>query len=317
MKNKAQVLIIFLWILAFFVILVVTMANRAIMTLKYARAHKDKQVALYLARAGVNTAVYELEKDANAFDALNEPWADSEDKFKQISVTQSDSEYAQVGYLDKKSGEEVFGVKDEERKININTASEQLLVVLFEKCAISDPEAIAKNVLIWRQEDSVDENGVYEALGYGPKHNKLSNTEELMLVAGISAQDYLKVKDFVTVYTDGKININTVSDEVLLMLTSSIARELSVSQEAAANLTTWIIGARNSAAGVFLDKGSIPVPVGDDERNILNALTADMVFSSQKFLIEVKGKTGKIENKIIVVYDRDPESRKFLYWHES
>lgn len=314
MRKKAQVLIIFLWILSVFVILVIATAARAMATFKFACIQKDRQKALYLAKAGIIRAALTLESDTNAndYDALGDEWADNKEEFAKVGLSDSENEFAEISYSDPESGEPVFGVRDEERKINLNTASEPLLTVLLEKSGVAEAASVANNIRVWRGDPGVlDTSEAYVKLGYAPKGAKFTNTEELMLVAGISPEDYLKIKDIVTVYTQGKININTVSEEVLLMVCEAIAPELGkgVAQE--------IIIARNSHDGYFSSLDQIPDPQQDVERNVYSSLAGNITVTSKIFFIEVNAKVGRIDKKITAVYDRDPERKKFLYWHES
>ena len=154
MTKKAQVLVVSLWILATLTILAVGIGHRVSMALRLSRYQRDKFKALYLARAGLNRAIAELEKDTtNDYDTLNESWVNNEEAFKRIVLNDNQSEFATVSYgtLDEYSNPKtVYGVVDEERNININTAPKELLVELLDKKGISNPSDIANNICAWR-----------------------------------------------------------------------------------------------------------------------------------------------------------------------
>ncbi len=308
---------IFLWILAVLVILVVSIGQRASTTFRYIRYQRDRQKALYLAKAAINRVIIELDKDNNGYDALDDPWADNQEIFERVVLTDAENEFARVSYIrEEKDKEEVkFGVVDEEGKLNINTASEELLIALLEHLDIVDAPQIARNIRIWRGLIG-DDNGVYEELGYAPKRNEFSNTEELMLVKGITPQDYEKLKESITVYTDGLVNVNTCSDRILDIVARGVAKKLNPGEAFARSLTVKILAAKENNNGYFKEKKDVNVTTaGNEEQKILNALMQSMTTKSNNFFIRVTGKVGKIENKVSAVYNR--KEKKFRYWHED
>ncbi len=111
MRKKAQVLIISLWILAILAMLSVSIGRRVSMALRLSRYQKERLRSAYFAQAGINIAIGEIEKDK---------WADNQEKFAKISLDSNINEFATVS-----------SVIDEERKININTATQELLTELL------------------------------------------------------------------------------------------------------------------------------------------------------------------------------------------
>lgn len=308
---------IFFWILVVLVILAVSVGQRASMTFKYTRYQKDRQKALYLAKAGINRAITELTKDINDYDALDESWADNKEIFEKITLTEVENEFASVNYTREVEGrvEEKFGVRDEEGKININTAPEELLIALLENFNILDAPQVAKNIRIWRG-DIPDDNKTYEELGYAPKAEKFANSEELMLVKGITPQDYQKLKEDITVYTDGLININTVSEGVLNIAACAVSKKLKITEGFAKSLSVKILATRDNRGGYFTNKTEIDVPTaGSEEKNIFNELMNSLTTKSNNFFIAVTANAGKIENRVNAVYSR--KENKFKYWHEE
>ena len=88
----------------------------------------------------------------------------------------------------------VYSVYDEESKVNINKVPAKIL----EKIPGLD----------------IDKVTAIENSKLKPFFAK----EELLMIEGIKMEDYLKIKDYLTVYGNGHINMNTVSDEVLTAL---------------------------------------------------------------------------------------------------
>ena len=120
MNRKSQVLIIFLWILTLLAVMTVSLGNRISMVSKFTQTRRDLLKANYLAYAGINRGIAELKLDDHGYDGLTETWADNEDKFAKIQLTDNPEEYAVI-----KNDSGKFGMIDEERKININTASKE------------------------------------------------------------------------------------------------------------------------------------------------------------------------------------------------
>ncbi|MCM8800045.1 MAG: general secretion pathway protein GspK [Candidatus Omnitrophica bacterium] len=121
-----------------------------------------------------------------------------------------------------------YGLIDEARKININKADFSVLMRLFLLVNLepSKSEEIASSIIDWRDPDNLlykansAEDSYYRflELPYEAKDGDFERLEELILLKGMSPDIFLKVKDYLTVYGDGKININTASKIVLLAL---------------------------------------------------------------------------------------------------
>jgi type II secretory pathway component PulK len=210
-------------------------------------------------------------------------------------------------------------VRDEERSININTASRELLLCLFENCQIPNPGDLIDNILIWRG-DKADENKIYEKAGYPCKAEKFSVLEELLLVKDFTKEYLEKLRVFITTYGSNStdtININTASPQTLKIFCRYIARTLAepLEDNYADAVASKIIELRDTQ-GEFLDKNGIAITLsGDEETNIFNSLIEKAGFKSNYFLIEVTGNTGTIKSGVAAVYNR--EEKKIISFHES
>jgi len=227
LAQKGATSIIALWILAILTVLAVGFAYRMSLELKLSGYQLERLKATYLARTGINRAIYELERDTTLnCDALNEPWGNNPEAFREVLV--GDGTYT-VSYSWTESEEkERYGLIDEERKININLASPQVLKGLFSLIAerISSPidaAELAACVQDWRDPDSTEsepngaEEAYYQSLEepYHCKNGSFQTIEELLLVKGMTPEIFSAAQDLITVYGDGKVNINTASREVL------------------------------------------------------------------------------------------------------
>ncbi len=181
---------------------------------------RDAIRAALLAEAGVRASVVILREDAkdNDFDSLNDAW----------SLPQPAYELG--------GGAITLAIEDEERKINVNSLvmpngnapNDQNVAVfrrLLEILAI-DP-SVADAVLDWLDNDESPrvggaESSYYLSLPYPYKSkNDLFDTiAELRLVRGVTPDVFDKLLPFVTVRSNGRVNINTAPKEVLMALSA-------------------------------------------------------------------------------------------------
>jgi len=280
-NQKAQVLVIFLWILIALAIFTVSLSDRVSMALKFTQTRKDILKAGYLSYAGLNIAIVELKNDAPVYNDL----ADIRTK-----------------------------VTDEEAKININYGSPELLLALMEYYNISPAQEIVNNLLAWRG-DIPDIEKIYEGLGYPCKAKPFANTAELMLIKGIDEEAFKKISPAVTVYGEGGININTASAETIKILCRSLAKQQEYGEACADRVADAFIALRDNKPA-FNDKSGIEISFTDSEAtNIFNALIEAGEIASNNFMVEVSGNTGKITTRVSVVYNR--AENRIESWYEG
>ncbi len=168
-----------------------------------------------IAEAGVRRGEAELRKpdtDA-AIDSLKEPWAQARSMYKDVKVG--------VGVFS-------LNIVDEERKVNINTAGLDVLKRLFKEVSNVDDaasEEIASAIIDWRDADSVSlalgaESSYYSTLRYPYpcKDAGFDLLDELLLVRGVTATIYNSVKNHLTIYGQGRVNVNTAATAALMAL---------------------------------------------------------------------------------------------------
>jgi hypothetical protein len=123
----------------------------------------------------------------------------------------------------------MYGVVDEERKINLNKANLQTLKRLFSNLGFEQLQAqeLAASIIDFRDEDSrlsiplgSAEDSYYRWLPepYQAKNANFEAMRELLLVKGVTPEIFDKLKDFVTIYGTGVVNINTAPHPVLACL---------------------------------------------------------------------------------------------------
>ena len=237
-QKKGVILITALWIVAILSLFAVTIGRQASISLRLASYDADKRKAYLIARAGMTRALSEKAIEyktgmSSDIDAFSQPWANNKGLFLRHAFGEG---YYTVGYeypVPEKGREKplmLYGLMDEQSKININTASEETLMNLLlyfnadEDLALS----IAGSIIDWRDPDDIiassqrgllygAENEYYQGLEkpYNCKNAPFENIYELLLVRGVTAEILYKIKPYITVYGNGMININTASEVVL------------------------------------------------------------------------------------------------------
>lgn len=229
-RDKGSAFIVALWALLVLGALALAVNSYVWPQLGIAGKLRDRAKLHYLAEAAMKRAAAEVStEEASAYNALKDPWSSNEQVFKDASL--GDSVYSiKYTVTDTESGEKSirYGLIDEERKININTASREVLVNFFEivgKTSSSEASGIAASMVDWRDTDDTPlengaEDGYYMSLRppYPCKNEGFQVQEELLLVKGVTRQIFDSVKDEITICGSGAVNINTADESVLRSL---------------------------------------------------------------------------------------------------
>jgi len=234
---KGTILIVTLWILIVLTVFALALGRRASLEIKLAEYQRDELRAAQLSGAAIERAIWEKRNDIiGELDALSESWANNEAAFEDFALGQGTFT---VSYLFDRMGEEedftLYGMEDEESKININKVEEQVLLNLLESCGVEDAERMASSIFIWsgKKEDTGDEEEAYYqalSLPYHCKKEEFKSISELLLVRGITTQllygededgdgriskDEKGIVQYLTVFGEGSVNINTAGKKVL------------------------------------------------------------------------------------------------------
>jgi general secretion pathway protein K len=242
-SERGSVLIISLWVL-FFLTFFTVVLGKVIMQKLNVTARIDNGIKTYFAAcAGIETAkaVLNQEKPKDP-KAVYYNWASDERVFKDVKVGEAVyniSYQIKTGVLDKTgpvsyvvtygAGESefrtIFGLIDEERKLNINKAPKETLENFFNQMNIEEAKNLASSIIDWRDLDyETDkggaENAYYNNLEnpYSARNGPFKSIYELLLVKGMSKNSFDIIKDYITVFGDGKVNLNTAQKEVLTAL---------------------------------------------------------------------------------------------------
>jgi general secretion pathway protein K len=230
--KKGLILIIALWSLCILSSFAVILGYQVRQKLILVKRLEERSKMHFIAEAGIFKAAAELAKSPQKdYDTLNDPWSNDPGVFRNIAVKDGvfDIYY---DYIDLRTGEmrRRYGMIDEEGRININTADLNTLKRLFHSVLStdeSDPEGLGASIIDWRDSDSAltfsdrsAEDSFYRSLNYSyeSKDALFQVPEELLFVRGFNENVFEKIRPYITIYSSGKVNINTASSVVLVSL---------------------------------------------------------------------------------------------------
>ena len=302
-QERGSILIIVLWSLFFLSMLAVAVASYVGSRADLAGRLLRRAKMHYLAKAGIKKAMLELEKDrTEEYDSLKDAWAGD------IEGGLADGTFA-------------ISVTDEERRININKASYDVLKNFLEiagDATSQDAEDIADSIIDWRDEDDDTrkngaEDGYYSILhpGYPCKNSDFESVEELLLVKGMTEEIFEKMRDMATVYGEGAVNINTADGLIL--------QSLGMTEELAGK----IISFRDD--NVFEDVKTITSVLSEIEDLSGGEITRlNRIFAAGQFCVrsdnfkgESSGSIKKSSEAIRITFIFDRNERRIRYWRET
>ena len=318
-----------LWSLFFLAMLAVAVCAYVMPRAELSSKLLDRTRKHYFANAGVERAIFEVENDdTELYDSLRDSWSTQDAAFNHVAIDGGTFSVMKDGTLlgDKPQ----YGLMDENAKININKASQQVLKNLFEKVArveSEEAEAIADSIIDWRDKDDEahnhgKENDYYRSLEqpYDCKNSDFEVKEELLLVGGVTREMFDKVKDHITVYGEGAVNINTASVPVLvsLGLDEVLAEKVAHFRDAPSSNKDGEV-----PEGVFTDASAITdllnkaEPLSGDEAVQIQRVLPLLGVRSDNFRGIIAGSSarGGRTEKIEFVYDR--KERIVKSWREA
>ncbi|MBU1061312.1 MAG: general secretion pathway protein GspK [Candidatus Omnitrophica bacterium] len=237
-NNKGGILIISLWSLCLLSIFALNLGYGVRQKIILVQRLDERSKLHFIAVSGVKSAIVSLKKEGEEetdiekmYDSLSDGWSDNMGAFKDIQV--GDGTFSvSYDYIDERADLLLtrYGLIDEERKININKIDQTVLRDLFRNVLDFneiESQELAASIVDWRDSDSElsialgsAEDYDYRTLTYPyeAKDAEIEVLEELLLVKGMSVEFLNKLRDYITIYGDGKININTASKDVFLAL---------------------------------------------------------------------------------------------------
>ncbi len=322
MKAKAprgSILIMALWILAILVLLSLGLGYAMSLDLRLVSYQRDQLEALYLAKAGVARARAVLEQRLEVemeTAASPDPWFTNPEAFKDVSL--GDGSFTVSARLPDDDQPDrpdriVYGLIDEDRKINLNTAAKDILMRLP-----GMTQEAAESIVDWRDPNPFSsgllgaKDFYYHGLEppYSAKNAPLDLVEEVSLVRGVTEEVFEAIRPFVTVYTDGKVNLNTAPVPVLVALGMSegLARKVVRFRHGSDGLAATADDQRFESLGSAQQRLNAAISLTPQEgAQFTNAIARGLLkLKSEVFTVAARGavRQGKITRGVEAVVKR-------------
>ncbi len=326
-----MVLIVALWILGILTLLAVGVGYQTSLQLRIVRYQRDRLKASALAQTALNRAIAILEKDPPNVDSLADAWATGKDSdgseiLKEV-VLQGQGiwsvRYDRPDPADPSGKPKpVYALRDEERKINLNLADQDLLKRIldtFWSQLQSPPEGmdastLAQAIVAWRLEDPANPPREEWYVTGKPKKRPFDQLEELFLFTGMTPELFDKLKEWVTVYGGGKVNVNTAPRQVLEILVdpppngwASLIGKIVAFRVGDDGILGTADDEAFENAGADDMKGKLGILSLDEENALRNKLVSGITVQSKRFRIEAVGVVagGKIQKRLEAVVEME------------
>jgi type II secretory pathway component PulK len=310
-KKEGSILIIALWSICLLSTLAVILGFGVRQKLILVKRLEERDKTYFLTEAAVKRAIIEIKKESeNSYHALSQGWSNNSSAFKGIVMGDGkfDVSYEIIGGQDKTAPTTGYGMIDEESKININKADPATLIRLFHLAGLEDAAAqdLAFSVIDWRDSDSElsvptgsAENSYYRNLAYPyeAKNGDFEVLEELLLVKEVTSDVFQKVKNYITIYGSGKVNINTACEAVFLAL--------GLSRDTAEKIISYRNGKDGLAASAddnifrnpfeLVERLSQLYRLSDPELAELESISEKTVVKSEHFFIRASAKLNHVK----------------------
>jgi hypothetical protein len=292
--------IVALWILAVLSVASVGSAHRVSLELKVAQYGLDRLRAAEAAEAGVRRAAAEIQGCISGIGCEGGGWMENSQAFEDVEL---DGASFSVRHIRRSAygGETVvYGVEDEERRININTASLQIL----ERIQGMPPEA-AQRIVEFRSRNRAAGSD-REVFGYRTLEEFKENT-------GVPEDLFEMMEPHITVFGSGWVNVNTAAPDVLLALgiPPAIVGRIEILRQTGRPFTS---------RELIMDELETMGPLTAQEIRVLQFLMRRGTVSttSTAFRIKSEGRSGRARVTLEVVLERgDRGGLVATYWKRA
>ena len=226
-SRRGSILLFVVWTITLLSLFAVSVASHASFALGLTDRLSDRLRAAYVARGASEYAALALEEDdSTAVDGFVEQWSDNPGFFLNHPLGRG--MFRIIADEPLAGGQPRYGLTDEDRRVNLNTAPREVLQRLFQLAGgLREEEAagLAAAVEDWRDKDDTAASGgaegsYYRGLedAYDCKNGPFESLEELRLVRGMTPALYRRLEPHLTVYGSGQLNVNTAGRTALLAL---------------------------------------------------------------------------------------------------
>ena len=344
--NRGVILLTVLWSLVILTVVALGIGRQAQIELALTKHSIERSQARFLALAGFQYALAQIREDsldpvASRTDTLAHcgviprEETDTVEMFKNVDFK---SGQVEIGYVDEDRW--IYGLSDEERRINLNALTSRnidIFVHLLEILEVESEEArhLAHAVLDW-----MDSNDAVSHEEYGAeseyyqdlknplraKNLPLESLEELLLVKGMNEEIFERIRPYVTIYpskSQMRINFNTASQVVI----DAVARSFTGSDsntdvEDARSLAAKIIDYRNGDDGQAATEDDRlvdieEIAVNQKEKVIYQNMRLYKTDTSNYLRIHVRGRDNqqRVTAEIEAIVFRNDLS--VVYWRRS
>lgn len=312
--ERGTVLIFVLWVVVLMSLMSLSVGITVRQSVKAAQKFDTREELRLVGESCVKKAMAILNsKPARSFaaDSLHSQWNDSPGDFKDVKIGRGvcsvmhENPGRKVSPRDGQAIEPVYGVIDENRKLNINRIkSYKILTRFFQTAAFLDEKeayALAVSVMDWVDEDDHPydqgaESRYYELLNppYRSKNALFATLEELMMVKGMTPHIFALVRPYLTVAGTGQININTASPVVLeaVGLERGLVNKLMIFREGFDRKTgTQDDGIFSSLSTAVSDLMGVQ-PLSDAEKQIFEVFLGSGNLTTQSSTFEIRSIAG-------------------------
>ncbi|MEA3222792.1 MAG: type II secretion system minor pseudopilin GspK [Thermodesulfobacteriota bacterium] len=244
--SKGVVLVLVLSIVALFTVMVLEFSSNQVTDIEMAYNFRDTTQAYYLTKAGIEAAKVLLKEDDPSYDSLDEDWANFSEYAMFAATFLGGPSFTgtltdECSKMDFNSLVTKDGQRDEFRIAQLKRLFRNIPEIDIGEDELSD---LIDAIVDWIDTDdnptgfggAEDDYYQRQEPPYECKDGPMDTPEEVLLVfKGISKSDdeykiyceyYNAIRNYVTVGTGGKININTASREVLLSLSEFINEDV-------------------------------------------------------------------------------------------
>jgi general secretion pathway protein K len=318
-KEKASVLVLTLFVIFFLSTIALSISHAMRMNTELIRRHIQNEKSLYIAESALLIGLEELkaDKQANNYDCFQDDWYRKfHDSLQEKIFRFKTNEGVDIG-------EYRINLVAESGRMNINTVSADIIANLINQLSKKDNTKMIQAIIDYRsglgQKQII--RSVYELLNikamdknifWGEDTNDNAvldkwEDDQANSLPDDNGNNILDpgLKDFFTVYTDGKINLNTASEKVLLTLPGMTEP----GAQAIINMR------KNQAFQTEKDFEDI---------NSISKQTSQFIAQwgtarSDIFRIIVQAKVNEAKNykQIVAIVDRSHDPLKILYWREN
>ncbi|MBI4310046.1 MAG: general secretion pathway protein GspK [Candidatus Omnitrophica bacterium] len=248
MANRGVILISALWVVLALSLIAWGLSRRSAMEIFLLEKYQGKLRSYAAARGGISRVMDLMDKSPAKKDTLYSAGIDipsgkvPQDIFSHMDVGRR--AYAMVqwpaGGLGEQDGKPrlVYGLQDEQGKININAINEnnyQILSALFELKGLSRTQADGMALAMVHFIATGDQRAGAGWLADGdwrpvlkPKNRPYDHLFELLEIPGMTGKLFDQIKDDVTVYGESQnglsVNMDTANDDVVQALANAAAR---------------------------------------------------------------------------------------------